>query len=168
MRSRYTRIIRKHLKTGEQNVHPFLLARIYKYGMGELELLARLIKCEAGGEGDIGMRAVATVVMNRVRQGTGEYGRYNTVNDVVFAPRQFECATNQPQSIYYISPDGIHYDIARRALAGEQLAEVGDALWFFNPYSDYCRPNFPNENGYFLTRIGNHCFYAPTSSYYST
>ena len=31
------------------------------------ELLARLIECEAGGEGDNGMRAVASVVMNRVR-----------------------------------------------------------------------------------------------------
>ena len=28
------------------------------------ELLARLIECEAGGEGDNGMRAVASVVMN--------------------------------------------------------------------------------------------------------
>ena len=28
------------------------------------ELLARLIECEAGGEGDIGMAAVASVVMN--------------------------------------------------------------------------------------------------------
>lgn len=145
-----------------------MLARIYKYGMGELELLARLIKCEAGGEGEIGMRAVATVVMNRVRQSSGEYGRYNTVNDVVFAPRQFECATNQAQSIYYISPDSIHYDIASRALNGEVLSDVADALWFFNPYSDYCRSNFPNNNGYFIARIGNHCFYAPTSGYYST
>ncbi|OGO85039.1 MAG: hypothetical protein A2Y24_05245 [Clostridiales bacterium GWE2_32_10] len=30
------------------------------------ELFARLIKCEAGGEGDNGMKAVATSVMNRV------------------------------------------------------------------------------------------------------
>ena len=33
----------------------------------ERELLARLIQCEAGGEGDNGMKAVASVVMNRVR-----------------------------------------------------------------------------------------------------
>lgn len=130
--------------------------------------MARLIKCEAGGEGETGMRAVATVVMNRVRQSSGEYGRYNTVNDVVFAPRQFECATNQPQSVFNMSPDSIHYNIASRALNGEILPDVAEALWFFNPYSDYCRPNFPNNNGYFLTRIGNHCFYAPTGSYYST
>ena len=30
------------------------------------ELLARLIQCEAGGEGDTGMKAVAGVVMHRI------------------------------------------------------------------------------------------------------
>ena len=39
------------------------------------ELLARLIQCEAGGEGDIGMKAVAGVVMNRVHAVGGEYAR---------------------------------------------------------------------------------------------
>ena len=34
--------------------------------MDDRELFARLIQCEAGGEGDNGMRAVASVVMNRV------------------------------------------------------------------------------------------------------
>lgn len=136
--------------------------------MNELELLARLIKCEAGGEGDIGMRAVASVIMNRVEQRAGEYGRYNTIRDVVFAPRQFECATDQPQSIYNITPDAIHFDIAQWALGGGRLSDTADALWFYNPYSVICRSNFPNANGYLITRIGNHCFYSPTSSYYST
>lgn len=136
--------------------------------MNDLELLARLIKCEAGGEGDTGMRAVASVVMNRVNATQGEYGRYNTVGDVVFAPRQFECATNQPQSIYNLSPEQQHYDIAQWAINGGRLAEVADALWFFNPFSDYCRSNFPNNNGYFKTRIGNHCFYSPSGSYFGT
>ena len=45
--------------------------------MTDLELFARLIQCEAGGEGDNGMKAVASVVMNRVRTSVGEYGRYN-------------------------------------------------------------------------------------------
>ena len=35
------------------------------------ELLARLIQCEAGGEGRTGMEAVATVVMNRVNASDG-------------------------------------------------------------------------------------------------
>ncbi len=39
------------------------------------ELLARIVQCEAGGEGDVGMKAVATVVMNRVNVAEGEYAR---------------------------------------------------------------------------------------------
>lgn len=136
--------------------------------VNELELLARLIKCEAGGEGDMGMRAVASVVMNRVKQTGGEYGRYNTIRDVIFAPRQFECATEQAQSIFNISPDPVHIDIASWAMNGGRLGETGDALWFFNPYSVNCRAHFPNNNGYLRTRIGNHCFYSPTNSYYNT
>ena len=127
-----------------------------------------MIQCEAGGEGEIGMRAVASVIMNRVEQAYGEYGRYNTVNDVVFAPRQFECATNQPQNIYNMSPQPIHFNIAQWAFNGGRLDDTADALWFFNPYSDSCPSTFPNANGYFRTRIGNHCFYSPRSSYYNT
>ena len=41
----------------------------------ERELLARIIQCEAGGEGDNGMRAVASVTMNRVNVANGEYAR---------------------------------------------------------------------------------------------
>ncbi|MDE6200273.1 MAG: cell wall hydrolase [Clostridiales bacterium] len=136
--------------------------------MDELELLARLIKCEAGGEGESGMRAVASVLMNRVNMDRGEYGRYNTIRDVIFAPRQFECATDQPQSIFNLTPEPIHYDIAQWAINGGRLSDTADALWFFNPYSSTCRSNFPNQNGYLRTRIGNHCFYSPNSSYYNT
>lgn len=136
--------------------------------MNDLELLARIIQCEAGGEGEAGMRAVASVIMNRVTQRQGEYGRYNTVNDVVFAPRQFECATDQPQNLYNMSPEQVHYSIAQWALGGGRDSDVSDALWFFNPYSETCRSSFPNNNGYFRVRIGNHCFYSPTSSYFST
>ena len=36
------------------------------------ELLARIIQCEAGGEGESGMKAVASVVMNRVEVDYGD------------------------------------------------------------------------------------------------
>ena len=39
------------------------------------ELLARMIYCEAGGEGETGMQAVASVIMNRVNVAVGEYFR---------------------------------------------------------------------------------------------
>ena len=52
----------------------------------DLEILARIIKCEAGGEGENGMKAVASVVMNRVNVTYGEYSRYKTVREVAHQP----------------------------------------------------------------------------------
>ncbi len=140
----------------------------------ELELLARLVQCEAGGEGDNGMRAVASVVMNRVNIDYGEYGLYNTVNQVVFQRRQFVCAMEtvngvyNNQNIYNMRPEAEHYAIAEWAMAGNRLDGLGFALWFFNPYSADCRPNFPSRVGEFVLRIGDHCFYNPTSYYAET
>ena len=59
------------------------------------ELLARLIQCEAGGEGEQGMKAVASVVMNRVRAPGGEFARVSqggSVRNIIFQPGQFVCA----------------------------------------------------------------------------
>ena len=39
---------------------------VIKVAYSERELLARIAQCEAGGEGENGMKAVATVIMNRV------------------------------------------------------------------------------------------------------
>lgn len=64
----------------------FLIVGAYNKTMTDLELFARIIQCEAGGEGDTGMRAVATVIMNRVDEMQGEYGRFPTLRDV-YSPR---------------------------------------------------------------------------------
>ena len=39
------------------------------------ELFARLLKCESGGEGIEGMRAVASVIINRSTVPYGEFAR---------------------------------------------------------------------------------------------
>ncbi len=59
------------------------------------ELLARMIQCEAGGEGDNGMRAVASVIMNRVNASDGEYARISqggSIRNILFQTGQFDCA----------------------------------------------------------------------------
>lgn len=140
------------------------------------ELLARLIQCEAGGEGDAGMRAVAGVVMNRVHAPGGEYQRVGqgSIRNIIFQPDQFTCVkeyvggTPNPQNIYNMRPEAIHYEIADWAISGQRLYNVGQALWFFNPYSESCSDYFPSNVGYFVARIENHCFYNPTNAYYQT
>lgn len=72
------------------------------------------------------------------------------------------------QNVYNMRPEQIHYDIADWAIAGNRLMDLGQALWFFNPFSPSCRKNFPSSIGYLVTRIGDHCFYNPTDAYYKT
>ena len=139
------------------------------------EILARVIECEAGGEGENGMKAVACVVMNRVNITYGEYGRLeNTVRAVVYQPGQFVCVREtvsgqyNMQNIYNMRPTQVHYDIANWAIAGNRLTNLGFALWYFNPFSPSCRQFFPSEVGQFVIRIGDHCFYNPTEAYADT
>ena len=131
------------------------------------ELLARLIQCEAGGEGDAGMRGVAGVIMNRVNAPGGEYLRVGqgSIRNIIFQPGQFTCVQEfvggRPnlQNIYNMRPEAIHYEIADWAIAGQRLYNVGQALWFFNPYSPNCQTYFPSNVGIFTARINEHCFY---------
>ena len=140
------------------------------------ELLARLIQCEAGGEGDAGMRGVAGVVMNRVNAPGGEYLRVGqgSIRNIIFQPGQFTCVQefvggrSNLQNIYNMRPEAIHYEIADWAIAGQRLYNVGQALWFFNPYSPNCQTYFPSNVGIFTARINEHCFYNPTDAYFQT
>ncbi len=140
------------------------------------ELLARIIKCEAGGEGEDGMRAVASVVMNRVHVPDGEYQRVGqgSLRRVIYQPGQFDCVAEtlngvyNPQNIYNMTPDPVHYRIADWALGGGALGEVGQSLWYLNPYAP-CMTYFPrNRSGVHHTRSVQHCFYRPTPLYAET
>ncbi|MCB2294033.1 cell wall hydrolase [Clostridium algoriphilum] len=141
------------------------------------ELLARIIKCEAGGEGDNGMRAVASVIMNRVNVANGEYLRIGQgdLRKVIFQAGQFDCVATElgglpnPQTIYGSPPEQIHYDIADWAIAGNRLYTTGESLWYFNPFLPGCPYEFPfNGSGSFQVEVAKHCFYNPTARYFKT
>ena len=144
----------------------------------ERELLARIVQCEAGGEGENGMKAAATVIMNRVNTPIGEYSRISqggNIRNIIFQEGQFDCTREMirneynPQNIYNMVPTEVHYSIADWALSGNKLNEIGECLWFLNPYTPTCGITFPyNGSGTLHTRLGNHCFYRPTEKYAST
>lgn len=147
-------------------------------GYSDRELLARLIQCEAGGEGDNGMKAVATVIINRLNSTVGEYSRISqggNLRNIIFQEGQFDCAREtikgnyNSQNIYNMNPTEIHYNIADWALSGNRLNEIGECLWYLNPFSPTCGSTFPyNGSGTFHTRLGEHCFYRPTTNYANT
>lgn len=141
------------------------------------ELFARLIKCEAGGEGIDGMRAVASVIINRANVPDGEFARISNGGDVraiIEQPGQFTCLKTSiggeynSQNIYNVTPEAIHYEIADWALAGNTDSSVGNSIFYFNPFSNSCPTYFPSNNGVIYNRIGDHCFYSPTAAYSKT
>ena len=144
----------------------------------ERELLARMIQCEAGGEGDNGMKAVGTVIMNRVQVPDGEYARISqngNIRNILFQAGQFDCAVEtlggnyNPQNIYNMNPTEEHYYIADWVLSGNKLNEIGECLWYMNPFRPNCPQEFPyNRSGSLHTRLGKHCFYRPTAQYKNT
>ena len=122
------------------------------------ELLARMIQCEAGGEGDNGMRAVATVIMNRVNASEGEYARVSqggSICNILYQEGQFDCAretirgTYNSQNIYNMIPTEVHYYIADWALAGNKTNQIDNCLWYMNPFKPIC------GSTYLYTRIFN-------------
>lgn len=84
------------------------------------ELFARLLKCESGGEGVEGMRAVASVIINRSTVPNGEFARISNggnVRAIIEQPNQFTCLKTtvggqyNPQNVYNIRPEDIHYEL---------------------------------------------------------
>lgn len=141
------------------------------------ELFARLIQCEAGGEGDNGMRGVASVIMNRVTVPYGEFFKllHGDVRAAITQAGQFTCMKEaiggqyNAQNVYNMNPEQIHYDIADWALGGNTLGAVANSLWYYNPFNPKCGSFFPpGGTGIIFTRINQHCYYIPTKKYADT
>lgn len=105
--------------------------------MDTLDVLARTIWAEARSEGDIGMEAVASVILNRAAHPRWWGG---DVREVCLAPLQFSCWNlRDPQhdrirSVTEADPlFRKAQDVARRALAGEVEDRTGGADHYFNP-----------------------------------
>ena len=142
------------------------------------ELFARLIECEAGGEGEDGMKAVATVIMNRATVPYGEFARVSNGGDIraiIEQAGQLVCMMTtvggeyNPQNVYNITPSSESYEIADWAIDGNLFNPVANSLFFMNPYSSRCPTYFPVGGiGIAFNRIGDHCFYIPTEKYAQT
>lgn len=95
----------------------------------ELDLLAAIIQCEAGGESHTGKVAVGAVIMNRIRSSQFP----NTITDVVYQPRQFSpVASGKLASVLSQGARSDCYQAAQEALAGSN--PVGDCLYFNSGY----------------------------------
>ena len=74
---------------------------IIKHTSKERDLLARLMRAEAVGEGNLGMLMVGNVVINRGISDCLTFKNINTISDVIYQENQF---SGTKSSLFFSNP----------------------------------------------------------------
>ena len=131
---------------------------LIKYTEKEMELLARLMRAEALGEGNLGMLMVGNVGVNRVLADCLTFKDIDTVYKMIYqSPGGFE-GKNSP--LFFSSPTTTEKRLADRVLKGEYSHPATHALWFYSPGSSQsCQSKWWDQQ--LAGSYKNHCFYRP-------
>ena len=131
---------------------------IIKYTSKEKDLLARLMRAEALGEGNLGMLMVGNVILNRALASCLTFKDIRTISDVVYQNPGGFSGTNS--SLFFSNPTTKERELADRILNGEYYYPATNALWFYAPSKNkgckstwYTQPLAGSYKG--------HCFYNP-------
>ena len=130
-----------------------------KYRDSDIDLMARMMRAEAEGEGKLGMLMVGNVGVNRVRSRCLDFKNINTVEKMVFQrPGGFEATL---YSYFYQPAREVDIKLARRVIKGEQFHPATRALWFYASDGD-CESQWWGQ--WNSGRYKSHCFYSPLES----
>lgn len=136
------------VKYYEDNMLPGIIATVPESEKNEenLNLLAKLVWCECGINGYEGMRAVATVVVNRAYDGT----MGNTIRSVIYRPHQFSPVSNG--SLASCNPPQEAYDAAYDVLYNGYRSFPAYVLYFQSIKDGYFKGHYTylvtqKENG---------------------
>lgn len=123
----------------------------------EIRMLARLMRAEAEGEGELGMLMVGNVGVNRVRGNCIDFRDVRSIPQMVFqSPGGFEATQ---KGYFYQRARDSEIRLARRVVNGERQHPASNALWFFRP-AGACPGTWYDQAN--TGRFKAHCFFAPT------
>lgn len=133
---------------------------IIKHTTAERDLLARLMRAEAVGEGNLGMLMVGNVGVNRAISNCLTFKNIRTIEDMIYqSPGGFSGKDSQ---LFFSNPTTAEKRLADRVLNGEDYYPATDALWFYAPFSGAsCTSTWWDQQ--LAGRYKNHCFYKPAS-----
>jgi len=124
-----------------------------------VELLARLMRAEAEGEGQLGMLMVGNTGVNRVMSDCLDFTQLRNINDMVFqSPGGFEATQ---KGYFYQRAREKDIQLARRVIRGERFHPATNSLWFFEP-AGACPDQWYGQ--WNVGRYKAHCFFAPLQS----
>ena len=133
---------------------------LINYTEKELDLVARLMRAEALGEGNLGMLMVGNVIVNRAIANCLTFKNIRTLEDVVYQNPGGFSGTNS--SLFYSSSTTTEKQLAKRCIRGEYFYPATHALWFYAPKTGAsCNSTFYDQP--LAGRYKSHCFYQPES-----
>ena len=129
---------------------------LIKANSEDVKTLARLMRAEAEGEGDLGMLMVGNVGVNRVLGECLDFRDIRTIDQMVYqSPGGFEATQ---KGYFYQRARDKEIRLAKRVINGEKQHPASYALWFFKPSGD-CPAAWYNQPN--AGRYKAHCFFAP-------
>ena len=131
---------------------------IIKTTSKERDLLARLMRAEATGEGNLGQLMVGNVVVNRGIASCLTFSNVNTISEVIYQSPGGFTGVNSP--LFYSSPTTAERNLADRVIRGEYFHPATNALWFYAPSGNSaCKSTWYDQE--LAGSYKNHCFYNP-------
>lgn len=122
-----------------------------------VKVLARLMRAEAEGEGELGMLMVGNVGVNRVLGNCLDFKNIRTIPQMVYQrPGGFEATL---KGYFYQGAREKDIALARRVINGERQRPASNALWFYRP-SGACPGTWWDQTN--SGRYKAHCFFIPT------
>ena len=131
---------------------------IIQYTTKERDLLARLMRAEAVGEGDLGMLMVGNVGINRIISNCYTFTDIRTISEMIYqTPGGF---VGKDSPLFFSNPTTAQQRLADRVIKGQYFYPATNALWFYAPSTkEVCKNTWWDQA---LTgRYKSHCFYMP-------
>jgi N-acetylmuramoyl-L-alanine amidase len=135
------------------------LTRI-NYRSHEVDLMARMMRAEAEGEGKQGMLYVGNVIVNRVKAECLDFKDIRTVEQAIFHVQggNYSFEAVQKGNVFYQRARTAEKRLAQKNLDYWRENPAKYSLWYFNP-SGACPPTWYGQP--FAGQFKEHCFYEP-------
>ncbi len=129
-----------------------------RYRESDVSLLGRLMRSEAQGEGNFGMKLVGNVVINRAVAQCSPFRKLNTIESVIMQKNAFE-GTKTP--LFQAGATTLERRLAQDCIKFWRANPAYAALYFQAPGKGKpCKTRFW---GKLEGRYKNHCFYSSDS-----
>ncbi|KIL42699.1 cell wall hydrolase [Jeotgalibacillus soli] len=130
------------------------------YRSSDVALMARMMRAEAEGDGQLGMLFVGNVIVNRAKADCLDFKDVRTISEVIFQVQggNYSFEAVQKGNLFYNRARSTEKRLAEKNLKYWRQHPAKYALWYFNPYAP-CPPTWWGQP--FSGQFKNHCYYEP-------